>query len=272
MKFVCYNGKILPANEPVLNAQNSSFKYGDGVFETIKVYKENILLSTLHFERLFVSMQLLKIACNADMETEVSNNIIRLCKKNNCAELGRVRLAVFRNEDNTAGYLIEALSLSPETGKWNVKGFAIDVYPYAKKTIDAFSNLKSANFLAYVMAGLHAKEKGLDDCVLLNTENAICDSSKANIFLIKDKELYTPALHQGCISGVMRRFLLDEFKKQHYPIHEQQIGEQQLHDADEVFLTNAIYGIRWVRMFRNKVYKNNVAHDIHQELIVPFSR
>jgi branched-chain amino acid aminotransferase len=199
----------------------------------------------------------------------LSTLILELCKKNSCIESARVRLAVYRNSENKAGFVIEALHLSGQVNQWSEKGFAIDLYPYARKNADAFSNLKTTNFLPYVLAELFAKERGVDDAIVLNAFNNMADSSKANIFLIKKKEIFTPAMHQGCVSGVMRRFLLDELKKNGYRTHQQEISEQQLFDADEVFLTNSIYDIRWVQKFRDKTYSCEQSFSIYQKIISP---
>jgi branched-chain amino acid aminotransferase len=266
MKFVCFNGEIIPADQPLFTAQNRGFRYGDGVFETIKVHKANIALASLHFERLFLSLQLLKIQRPFE-GVQLTEMILELCQKNECTALARVRLAVCRKDENKAEYVIEAFPLLEEVNRWNETGFKIDVYPYARKSKDALANLKSANFLPYVLAGLHAQENGFDDCLILNCDNKIADASKANIFLIKNSEVFTPALHQGCINGVMRKFLIDELKKHRLQVHQREISETDLIEADELFLTNAIYGIRWIRTFKQKEYLSGLTNSIYHQLV-----
>lgn len=268
MNFVCFNRNFLPADEPIFNSQNRSFRYGDGVFETMKIYNGKILLDQFHYDRLFLSLKMLQIE-NTLESSDLSQLILELCSINDCIALGRVRLAVFRNDQNKAEFVIEAFPLLREEIEWNEKGLTIDLYPYARKNADAFSNLKTANFLPYVLAELFAKERGLDDTIVLNAFNQLADSSKANIFLIKKNEIFTPALHQGCVSGVLRRFLFDELKKNNYRIHQQEISEQQLLEADEVFLTNSIYDIRWVEKFRDKNYSSEQVFSIYQKIILP---
>lgn len=268
MDFVCHNGNFLPSDEPLFTAQNRSFRYGDSVFETMKLYKGKIVLDQFHYDRLFLGLKMLQIE-NAFNASILSALVLELCRKNNCMDSARLRLAVFREQENKAGFVIEAVPLSEELNQWNEKGVTIDLYPYARKNADAFSNLKMANFLPYVLAELFAKERGVDDVIVLNAFNFLSDSSKANIFLIRNKQIYTPALHQGCVSGVMRRFLLDELKKIGFRTHQQEISEQQLSDADEVFLTNSIYDIRWVESFRTKTYSCEQTHFIYQKIVLP---
>jgi branched-chain amino acid aminotransferase len=120
--------------------------------------------------------------------------------------------------------------------------------------MDAFSNLKSANFLPYVLAQRYAAERGVDDAVVLNAANHLCDSSKANLFCVNGKNLYTPALHQGCINGVMRRVVLQEAKQLGFRLHQDEVKEEDLVTAEEVFLTNSIQIIRWVKAYKNVTY------------------
>lgn len=266
MDFVCFNGEIRDARQPLFTAQNRSFRYGDGVFETMKVHRGKAPLATLHFERLFLSLNLLGLRPRFSGE-ELGKHIMETCEKNGCAGLARVRLAVYRTDENQAGFVIEAGALSDDANKLNEKGWVIGLYPYARKSTDALANLKSANFLPYVLADRHAKENGLDDCLVLNCDNRVADASKANIFLVKKGEIFTPALHQGCVSGVMRGFLIDGLKKTDFPVHQQEIKEADLLEADEVFLTNAIYGMRWVACFKEKEYSNTLAAFIYRKIL-----
>ena len=255
---ICFNGSFYPSDTPVLTSQNRSFKWGDGLFETMKIFNGQLLLQQLHFERLFSGLQLFQIETTKDFTQEkLVDNIINLCNSNNCYFSGRIRLAAYRKDDNTAGYLIEAIPLSATTNEWQNTGQSLVLYPYIKKSMDAFANIKSANFLPYVLAQRFALERGADDAIVLNADNHVCDSSKANIFLIKGKEIFTPALHQGCINGVMRRVIIEEVKKMGYRLHHDAVKEQQLIEADEVFLTNAIQIIRWVRQYKESIYSCN---------------
>jgi branched-chain amino acid aminotransferase len=111
------------------------------------------------------------------------------------------------------------------------------------------------------MAARYAQGNKLDDALVLNSFNNIAETSIANIFLVKGKQLLTPALEEGCVGGVVRRWILERYAVTECPV--------QLEDilaADEVFLTNAIYGVRWVAQFRNITYGHLQASAIHREL------
>jgi branched-chain amino acid aminotransferase len=252
---VCFNGDFFPADAPLLPVQNRSFKWGDGVFETAKVFRGRLLLEELHFERLGASLRLLGMEAGKKFTKDsLVAQVMELCRLNDCLELARIRLAVYRQEDNSIGYSIEAVPLPEQINHWQEEGLAIVLYPFARKSLDVFDSLKSANFLPYVLAQRYAAEKGVDDAIVLNAQNFLCDSSKANLFLLRGKNLYTPALHQGCVNGVMRRVVLEECKKLGYRVFQGEVEESHLLTADEVFLTNAIQIIRWVRRYKTANY------------------
>jgi branched-chain amino acid aminotransferase len=79
--------------------------------------------------------------------------------------------------------------------------------------------------------------------------------------------IYTPALEEGCVSGVMRRHLIAAMKNSDYQIKEEAISVNDIKNADEVFLTNAINGIRWAKQFRDKVYTNQKTAEIYNLFI-----
>ena len=98
---VCYNGDFFPAHQPLLTIQNASYKWGDGVFETIKIKEGKLILQEYHFERLFESLRFLQIKTTEMLSAEnLLQSILQLCKANDCAQNARIRLHVFRDENN----------------------------------------------------------------------------------------------------------------------------------------------------------------------------
>lgn len=254
-----------------LSPENSSYRYGDGLFETIRCKEGKLLMQERHFQRLFEGMQLLGYQLPAFFNRiQLAQNVEELLKKNKYMQLARIRISVYRglgglfDNDGHAGYLIEAWALEPQTADWNEEGWVIGIYPDARKATDRFSHLKSASFLPYSMAAHYAKENNWDDALVLNTSAAIADSSMANIFLVQNGKITTPSLNQGCVAGTFRASLLEKLREHHYPVEECTLRPAQLEDADEVFLTNAIRGIRWVRTAGSKVYSHVLTKEIFE--------
>jgi|ERR1035437_11441 len=266
--FFTYNDKIYKDGTAVITPENRSLRYGDGLFETLKMHKGVIQLRDYHFERLFSGMKMLQFQL-PDYFTAayLENKILELYKKNQHNSFTRVRLMVFRGngglynpENHFPNYIIQTWSIE-HTEELNSNGLIINVYPDAKKSCDKFANLKSNNYLPYIMAALHAKKIKVNDCILLNNYDRVCDTTIANIFIIKDDIIYTPPLSDGCVAGVMRRWIIEKLHAG-FKIIEKEISIDELENADEVFLTNSIKGIRWVKQFRNKEYKNRLVKQI----------
>lgn len=278
MNNICFNGKIVAADEPALLVSNRGYRYGDGLFETIKLAEGLLILENYHFERLFSGLSLLKFEIPGHFTKEkIKAGILQLSKRNGCEKLARVRLSVFRgngglyDEDKSLQYIIECWPLSNSVNKLNENGLVIDIFSDGAKSCDKFSNLKSANFLIYSVAALYAKEKKLNDCLVLNTKGNIADSTIANVFTIKDGVIITPGLDEGCINGVKRRHLLNQLRDGGEEVQEMAITVADIEAADELFLTNAINGIRWVRQFGNKNYANTKTAEIYNRFLATIS-
>lgn len=268
-----YNDKFYPAGTPVISSGNRSLRYGDGLFETMKFLKGKLLNKEFHFERLFKGLIILNFEIPKTLNAEFfEKNIHKLLIKNKHEKAARVRLMAFRGdggifdpENLFPNIIIESWAIS-EKILLNENGLVIDVFPDAKKSCDIFSNLKSNNYLPYAMAGLYAKKNKLNDSIILNCFDRICDSAIANIFIIDKDKIYTPALEEGCVDGVMRRWLIEKFQSTELKIIETKLSINDVLKAEEVFLTNSIFHVRWVKSFRDKNYSNKKIKEIYNHL------
>lgn len=274
MSSICLNGKIISAEQPVLLASNRGYRYGDGLFETIKMVNGKMILWEEHFNRLQAGLSLLQFELPGLFSNEkLKHDIEELCRKNNCAQLARIRLSVFRgngglyDENDKAQYLVECWPLHIATQQLNENGLVIDVYPDSRKSCDVFSNLKSANFQAYTMAAQYAIKNKLNDCLVMNTNERMADSTIANLFIIKNGIISTPALTEGCVNGITRNYLLEQLGEAGYTVKSGTITMKDIELADEVFLTNSITGIRWVGRCGKSQYKNPTIVEIYNRFI-----
>jgi branched-chain amino acid aminotransferase len=272
--FFIYNDQFFLSGKPVISAGNRSLRYGDGLFETIRIYNGRILNSDFHFDRLYNGLSILQFEIPKLFTPEfLINKIKALLKKNGHEKNARVRLMVFRGnggifdqENNFPNYIIETWPLSDKI-ELNENGLTVDVFPDARKSCDQFSNLKSNNYLPYAMAGLFAKKNRLNDAIVLNAFGRVCESAIANIFIIKDTTIFTPPLSEGCVAGVMRRWMLEKFSLKNYVLAEKDLSVNDVLEADEFFLTNSIHPIRWVQNFGEKKYENQRVKEIFLYLI-----
>ena len=270
-----YNGSLFPDNDPVLNASNRAFRYGDGLFETMRVVNGKIPLFNYHFERLLRGMKALKINAPSYINVHYFKN--EVLKTLNKMPSARVRLNVWRESGGAytptnfdPDFLVEVTALPDKTFTINDLGLTMGIYPNFRLHPSPVSAFKTANALPYILAGIFARENSFDDVFLLNTEGSLAETISSNFFIFKEKKCFTPPLSVGCVGGVMRLYAIELIKKRGVEVEEKVLTINDLETANEVFLTNAVQGIRWVERFNTSEFKNDFALQLHEDLVISF--
>lgn len=278
--FVFLDGLLLKADKASVSVNNRSFRYGDGCFETMKVVKGKLVLSKLHMERLFKALQQLQFDLPGYFTAEYLEDwVIKLVEKNQQQKLARIRLMIFRGDgglydpaNHFPHCLIQSWSLQPAQQAWNENGLVTDIYRDAVKAVDSFSSLKHNNYLPYAMAALWVKRQQLNEAILLNPSGNLADATIHNVWIIQGGVLKTTALSEGAVDGVMRKFLLQEFQQAGLPVETGAISTAMLEEADGLFFTNSIHGIRWARSCGNTQYSAHRLQELFQDFVAPLWR
>jgi branched-subunit amino acid aminotransferase/4-amino-4-deoxychorismate lyase len=254
--FSNLNGVLYPQDQGFIKGNNRAFMYGDGLFESIRI--KNAL-----------KMQV-PAAHNLEYFKKQVGDLIA---KNNLQQGGKCRLTLFRNtggtytpDDNGVGYVIETYTYSANNYVLNEEGFHIELYPEMRKPVNKLSIYKTCNSLLYIMAGIYARQHKYDDALIVNDKGNIIESSNSNLFMICNGVLYTPALSDGCLAGVMRMQIINIALANKLKVYECSLNPQNLLVADEVFLTNAVRGIQWVGSYKMKRYYNTLTRELVQKL------
>jgi len=264
MLYVNNNGKVLPRESYNLQAGSRAFLYGDGIFESIRIFGGKPINLDIHFKRLFKGAEALCITIPDYLHGEfLTEKMLELIALSQITTGGRCRVSVdrtaggtYRPEKNDAVFFIEVMPLEENEFILNYKGLEVDIYKPLKLTKTFLSPFKTKNGLVKVMAAVHAAEQGLDDFLLTNEQGNIIESSNSNLFIVSNGVLYTPGIDEGCIGGTMRMLVINIAVQNNIRVYECPILPHNLLSADEIFLTNAISGIRWVGGYRTKRYMN----------------
>lgn len=266
-QFILFNDHFFANDAAILPATNRAFKFGDGLFESMRMCNGKLQFPELHADRIKATMKSLKMdGYNLLDDYFLKQKTAELARKNKINGNARFRLTIYRQgeglytpETNKVGYLLEAKLLETAGYELNKKGIIVDVYDEIAKPINKLSNYKTTNSLPFVMAAIYQKQHRLDEVLLLNQNGFLCESTSSNLFVVYQNQIYTPALSEGCVGGVMRNVVMQLAKKHQLPLIEAQINPQILNEAEEVFLTNAVGGVRWVMGYGRKRYFNEVA-------------
>lgn len=268
-----FNGELLPADSRLLAVSNRGFRYGDGLFESMRWMKGQLKFADLHADRLQRSMKLLKIDGYSQMDSWFLREKSEQLATRNRVKHARMRLTVYRDAgglyaptQNNMGYCLELSPVEEPRYFLNEKGLIMTIFDEIPKPLHFLSNIKTCSCLPLVMAGLYKVQNRLDEVFLLNQSGNLCEAGNSNIFVWYKSHLYTPALSEGCVDGVMRQIVIQLARQTGIPCTEAQINPDILYEADEVFLTNAARGIQWVMGFGVKRYFNQLSKGLLAEL------
>ena len=270
------NGTLLEDDQR-LSIENRGYKFGDALFETLKVVHRHILFWEDHYFRLMASMRILRMDIPMTFTMEfLEQEIGKTIEANNLSHASvRVRLNIDRGDggkylpiDQQINYSIIVEPMESEVYSMSsTSDNTIDLFKDYFMAPGLLSTLKTNNRIINVLGSIYAQENGLDNCLLLNSEKNVVEALNGNLFLVNGTTVKTPPLEDGCIKGVMRKQLIDLIKSMEgYNIVEASVSAFELQKADELFITNVIQGIHPVSTYRKKSYDNKVARMLVQKL------
>ncbi|MEN8139498.1 MAG: aminotransferase class IV [Bacteroidota bacterium] len=278
--FIIYNGEIKAKEKFSLDLSNRGFRFGDSIFETIRVFEGKIVFIEDHIKRLFTTLDIVRMNLPEYFTSEyLQKKIIDLIKLHDSKNLNaRIRLTVFRKESKEiyfvdkgeyADFIIEYFPIESSNFIINKdKGYEISTYEKIKKASGLLSQIKSNNVLLHSIAGSVAREKLLDNIILVNESDNLTEAVNANIFIGTDNIISTPKLEDGCVDGILRKKLMELIRERSpYSIIEREIHKDELLQCDEVFLTNSIMGIQPVHKCKDKTYETEVSEKLSEIII-----
>lgn len=268
-----YNGEIIEAGKIPLNSRNRSFKYGDGLFETIRIVEGKICFFNDHFQRLLHGFKVLEFNELHFSKEQLLEHLNQIISLNNINKGGRLRLHFWRQEggfyiptNNNYNWLVEVEAYASNFYPYSHEGMLLDVYHEILKPINPFANIKTANALLYIKAGLFKNKKKVEECLILNEKGFVAEGISSNVFMVFGDNIITPSLKQACLNGVMRKQVIKIANHKGINIKEGAINPDLLLQADEVFFTNVVQGIVWAKAYRNKRYFNKTSKLLNETL------
>jgi len=268
-EYIILNGEMLGASQSFMK-DNRAFRFGDGVFESIRILNGLPYNLQFHIERMLEGADILSLDIPIHFSVDYFKaQIESLIEKNSIQAGGKARISLFRDgegvyfsESDKAMFFIEASHLPNNYFILNENGLMVDIYSEMNKSVNILSKYKSCNSLLPIMAANFAKKNKLQECFILNAKGKIIESISSNVFIVSNGVLYTPPLEDGCIGGIMRMNVINTAIENGITVYENSLSPQNLLAADEIFLTNAIQGIQWVGGYKSKRYFNKISKKI----------
>ena len=269
--MVNFNGTLLNNDANFLNNANRGLRYGDSLFEAIRVVNGRIYFLEEHYLRLMSSMRIVRMEIPMEFTMEfLESEILKTLAANKGNNAHRVRFTVFRNdgglylpETNSISYCIEVKELINPFYTISETPYEVELFKDFYVNKDMLSNLKTNNRMLNVVGSVFAKENDFQNCLLINGDKMVVEALNGNVFLVSGEMIKTPPLKDGCLDGILRKKIIEILKKSTvYNIKEESISPFELQKADEIFITNTINGIIPVYKYRKKIFENTTSKDL----------
>jgi len=270
--MVNINGELVNFQDATIAFDNRGFQYGDALFESMRVINSKIIFWESHYFRLMSSMRLLRMQIPMQFSPEfLENEILDVIKKNDLDQkpakikinINRKTGGLYYPENRDIDYIISAQKIEDSFFTLKKENYEIELFKDHFVNSGLLSTLKTNNKLTNILGSIYARENGFENCLLLNEKKAVVEFTNGNLFLVHDKTVKTPPPTDGCLKGVVREKIVEIIKKSNdYMIIEESISPFELQKADEMFMTNAIVGIKSISKYRKKEYQTEVSKNL----------
>ncbi len=262
MSHIIFNGKFILSETPCLNVYDRGFTLGHGLFETMMANNGTLPLLSYHWDRLMTSSCTLGIKLPftyLDLQ-DMTANIISKNQLSNCK--GSLRLTVtdgvsergiLATGNPTPSYTLTSAAL-PEKKRHSMSATVVAT---RRNELSMASRVKSISYLDNILAKKEAVLKGADEAFLLNSKGILAEGSISNVFIANNKTVSTPRIDDGALPGVVRHIILNELNLNELSIKEEEISLEMLLSAENIFITNALFGVMPINQINDVKISNN---------------
>jgi branched-chain amino acid aminotransferase len=238
---VFVNGALVEPENAMISVFDHGLVLGDGVFETILLYRHRPFALHAHLERLKRSANGLGI--DAPSSSEISAAIDQVIGTADF-EIGRIRVTVTSGTGKLGtarGGGRASLVVAAEPFEINQAPAAVAVVPWTRNENGGIAGLKTISYAENARALQLAHDKGAEEAIFQNTGGMLCEGTGSNVFVVIAGELVTPPLRSGCLDGVTRQLVLEHHGGKEGDIPAAQFISAQV---DEAFLTSTLRGVQ----------------------------
>ena len=218
---------------------------GEGLFETLRVDAFKPCFAFMHWQRLSDSARQLGISFDLSFDDWLDQLIVQI-KRDNLYHGGIKVLLTGGSAPRGLAEHGQVSQLTFQTFKYTLQSHPLRLVsaPWLRDAANPIYQLKSVNYLEAILARRQALARGADDALFFNTQHHATETTCANLFLIRNSELFTPALTDGVLPGITRSRILSLCAHQQIACFERSLTQPMFEVADAVFISNSLQGIR----------------------------
>lgn len=232
-----------------LNIADRGLQYGDGLFETMAAKDGKVALWETHWQRLSLGCE--KLCINLPNKDTVEAEIDLLLNKVN-EELSVIKLIITRGigkrgysftEQQNPTRILSCHPWPEQYEEFQNKGVTVKYCETILSENKQLAGIKHLNRLEQVLARNEWDNDEFQEGLMLTAQGNVVDGIMSNIFAVLEGKLFTPDLSLCGVSGVMRQTIIKIAKELNYAIYEKDFTKIELEMADELFLSNSLFGI-----------------------------
>ncbi len=277
-EWIYIDGEFFPKDEAKVSVFDHGLLYGDGIFEGIRAYNGHVFKLDKHIERFFNAARAISLVLPNSIE-EIKEIVLESCRKNGIHD-GYIRLVATRGKGDlglspskcpkaTIFCIAATISLyPPEFYKSGLK--VITAVQRRNRATIIDPQIKSLNYLNNILARIEADNRGAPEALMLTEEGLVAECTGDNIFIIKDKCIWTPPIHLGILDGITRSTVIALAEKKGYEVQEKAFTLYNVYSADEVFLTGTAAELIAVTEIDGRVIGDGTAGPVTMELLGAF--
>ena len=246
------NGKFFPRNEAKISVFDSGFLLGDGVWEGIRLHNDKLCFIEEHIERLYHGAGKLKIEIGKSKK-ELISLLYQTIEANNMYSDVHIRLIASRGLKRTpyqhpnANVGGASIVIIPEYKKANATLLSKGVRLCVVDTIRGAQNsqdprLNTLSKLNCIFGCLEADEKGFDEGIMMDVNGYVSTCNSTNFFIVKNGDVWT-STGEFCLPGITRGNIIKLCQENNIPIFKKDFKMEDVHSADEVFVTGTFAGV-----------------------------
>ncbi len=251
-RFWLWDGRLVPEAEVRLSPWDRGFRYGDGLYETLRVHRGRPFRLGEHLARMREGLALLELDLDPGAAFPRPDLLELIAASGLGAGEGRLRLFVTRGPDRGPALPPARVSptrlamvepLAPGAPASDPRPLRLAAVTAMAPRPAAWASLKSLNHLPYVLAAAAAARAGADDALLVY-QGKVKETTSANLFVVRDGAVLTPPLGEGILAGVTRDLVLALARAVAGEAREEAIPFADLARAEEAFATGSVAGVR----------------------------
>ena len=249
--MIYINGQFFHRPEAKVSVMDSGYLLGDGVWEGIRLYKGSLIHLDKHLNRLFSGAK--AIAMGIDQTKQQIELAIRsTLEKNRMESDVHIRLIISRGikstpyQDPKVTVGKPTLVIIPEYKKASeqvkIKGITLGTVKTIRDNRTQDPRINSLSKHNCIAACIEADKMGVDEGLMLDPHGYVSTCNSTNFFIIRDQEVWTSS-GKYCLNGVTRSNVIDLCKENDVTIFEKDFLLDDVHSANEVFVTGTFAGI-----------------------------